>query len=404
MLREFILANRELIIERARQRVRKRMPTTSSETRLEHGIPIFLTQLADALLASPDTLRLVSSDNGGQQAIDATSALHGRELLRNGFTVGQVVHGYGDVFQIVTELAGETHSAISTADFHIFNLCLDDAIAGAVTAYGLHRENDLVNESAERKGMLAHELRNLLHAATLSFDIIKRGAVGVGGSTGAIHARSLAGLTTLVERALAEVRLESGRPHLQRLLVVEFIEEAALVARMQAEACGIDLSVLAVVDGDLAIDADRHLLASAVSNLLQNAFKFTHSGGVVSLAARTTDNRVLIEISDECGGLPDGKAEELFLPFTQAGKDRSGLGLGLSIALAAVRLNSGFLTVRDVPGIGCVFTIDLPKKPPPASSVVQSPHGEQSTNSEEGGGSQTNTVASCDSKAQGSCR
>ena len=402
MLREFIVANRELIIERAQQRVRRRMPATSSEARLEHGIPIFLTQLADALSLTgpPGALHLVRSDGDRRQAIDASSALHGRELLRNGFTVGQVVHGYGDVCQIVTELATETNAAISAADFHMFNLCLDDAIAGAVTAYGQHRENDLAHESAERKGLLVHELRNLLHAATLSFDIIKRGAVGVGGSTGAVHARSLAGLTTLVERALAEVRLESGRPHLQRLLLVEFIEEIALVAKMQAEACGIDLSVSAVGDGDLAVDADRQLLGSAVSNLLQNAFKFTHPGGRVWLVTRATDNRVLIEISDECGGLPDGKAEELFLPFAQAGADRSGLGLGLTIALAAVRLNSGFLTVRDVPGTGCVFTIDLPKKPPPRSSVVQPMlQGQQGAAEDQRSGSQTATVPSRELKA-----
>lgn len=402
MLREFILANRELIIERARQRVRRRMPASSSEARLEHGIPIFLTQLADALALTgpPGALQLVSSDSDRQQAIAASSALHGRELLRNGFTVGQVVHGYGDVCQIVTELASETNAAISATDFHMFNLCLDDAIAGAVTAYGQHRESDLANDSAERKGVLVHELRNLLHAATLSFDIIKRGAVGVGGSTGAIHARSLAGLTTLVERAVAEVRLESGRPYLQRLLLVEFIEEVALVGKMQAEARGIELSIPPVVDGDLAVDADCQLLGSAVSNLLQNAFKFTRPGGRVSLSTRASGNRVLIEISDECGGLPDGKAEELFLPFTQTGADRSGLGLGLTIALAAVRLHSGFLSVRDVPGTGCVFTIDLPERPPPRSSVLQSvPQGEQGA-ATEGSGSLAAAVPTRASKAR----
>jgi signal transduction histidine kinase len=402
MLREFILANRELIIERARERVRKRMPASSSEARLEHGIPIFLSQLADALLVPPPgTLRLVGLDRDRQRAIGDSSALHGRELLRNGFTVGQVVHGYGDVCQIVTELASETNAAISAAEFHMFNHCLDDAIAGAVTAYGQHRENDLASENAERKGMLVHELRNLLHAATLSFDVIKRGAVGVGGSTGAIHARSLAGLTTLVDRALAEVRLESGQPRLQRLLLGEFIEEVGLVAKMQAEACGIDLSIPSAIDGDLAVDADRELLGSAVANLLQNAIKFTRSGGRVSLTTFDTGNRVLIQVSDECGGLPDGKAQELFLPFTQAGADRSGLGLGLTIALAAVRLNSGLLTVRDVPGTGCTFTIDLPKRPPPRSSVVQPrPQSEQRLAKNEGGGSQTATSPALDAKTR----
>jgi signal transduction histidine kinase len=361
MLREFILANRDLIIERARQRVRKRMPAASSDARLEHGIPIFLTQLADALeeVASSSALHLINDPRG---AIDASAALHGRELLRNGFTVGQVVHGYGDVCQIVTELAVETNAAISAADFHMFNLCLDDAIAGAVTAYGHHRENDLVSENTERKGVLAHELRNLLNAATLSFDVIKRGALGLGGSTSAVHARSLAGLSALVERSLAEVRLEAGTPRLQRLVVADFIEEVELVAQLQAEGRGITLRV-SPVDGDLVVDADRQLLASAVSNLLQNAFKFTRPHSEVLLITHATDDNVLIEVQDQCGGIPDGKAEELFHPFTQAGVDRSGLGLGLSIALTAVRANSGQITLCNVPGTGCVFTIVLPRKP-----------------------------------------
>jgi signal transduction histidine kinase len=391
MLREFILANRDVIIERARERVRKRMPAASSETRLEHGIPIFLTQLADALaqLTPASKLHLAHPEGGSQERIDSSAALHGQELLRNGFTVGQVVHGYGDVCQIVTELAVEKNAAISAADFHVFNRCLDDAIAGAVTAYGQQRENDLSSESTERKGVLAHELRNLLHAATLSFDVIKRGAVGLRGSTGAVHARSLAGLSTLVERSLAEVRLEAGKPKLEHLVLAEFIEEIELVAQLQAEGFGLRLAVSSVED-KLAVDADRQLLGSAVSNLLQNAFKFTQPNGEVSLVTQATPERVLIEIWDQCGGLPDGKAAELFRPFTQAGVDRSGLGLGLSIALSAVRANAGEISVRNMPGTGCVFTIDLPRKPvPPTAIVPGAAHGDRGALEESGNGSKS---------------
>jgi signal transduction histidine kinase len=99
-----------------------------------------------------------------------------------------------------------------------------------------------------------------------------------------------------------------------------------------------------------------------MSNLLQNAFKFTPTGTVV-LSARATDERVFLEVADECGGLPAGKAAELFLPFTQRSADRSGLGLGLAIALRSARACGGELHVRDVPGYGCVFTIELPRQP-----------------------------------------
>jgi len=71
-------------------------------------------------------------------------------------------------------------------------------------------------------------------------------------------------------------------------------------------------------------------------------------------------DRVLIDVEDHCGGLPVGRAEDPFLPYTQDGADRTGLGLGLTISRRSVEANHGPLTVRDIPGSGCVFTIDLP--------------------------------------------
>ena len=82
---------------------------------------------------------------------------------------------------------------------------------------------------------------------------------------------------------------------------------------MQAAGYGLKLTV-DPVDSDITVNADWQLLSSAVSNLLQNAFKFTRPGGHVALATRVTADRVLIDVRDECGGLPPGKAEELFRP------------------------------------------------------------------------------------------
>jgi signal transduction histidine kinase len=96
--------------------------------------------------------------------------------------------------------------------------------------------------------------------------------------------------------------------------------------------------------------------------VLQNAFKFTRPHSHVSLRTYATGDRVLIEVQDECGGLPEGKAEAMFGKFEQHHGDRSGLGLGLSIARRAVEASGGKLGVRDLPGVGCVFTIDLPRQ------------------------------------------
>lgn len=362
MLHDFIVANREVIIERVRARVRERTAAKPASAKLEHGVPLFLTQLADALApaASLATSPLVGVSSA-QRTITDGATLHGGDLLRNGFTMAQVVHGYGDVCQVVTELAHETKAAISASDFQVFNRCLDDAIAGAVTAYGHERERDLVYQGTERLGVFTHEVRGMLSTAILSFDVIKKGMVGLSGSTGAIHARALAGLSALVERSLAEVRLAAGAPRLEPVLLGEFIEELEVSAKMEAEGHGVHL-VVGPGSPDILVGVDRQLLASAVSNLLQNAFKYTKQGGTVSLLTRVTKERVAIDVSDECGGLPPGKAEELFRPFTRGSSDRSGLGLGLSIALSATRANAGELYVRNEPGKGCVFTIDLPRQ------------------------------------------
>lgn len=357
-LHELILVNRELIIDRVRRRRGARLAPKSLNASIVDGVPQFLSQLVHALSQPRSMVAQDSLDSASASArIAHTAALHGHDLLRSGYTAAQVVHVYGDVCQIVMELASETDAPIGNDDFQAFNRHLDDAIAGAVTAYGRQRESDLMDESTVRRGTFVHELRNLLNTAILSFDAIKRGTVGLGGSTSAIHTRSLTGLRDLVERSLAEVRLDA--PRLDRVSLPEFIEEVEVTAAMQADGYHLTLSVAS--NSDEVIDADRQLLGSAVSNLLQNAFKYSRPGGHVSLVTRTTPTRVLIEVSDSCGGLPPGKQETLFQPFVRGSPDHSGLGLGLSIAQQAVRAHSGELSVRNLPGIGCVFTIDLPR-------------------------------------------
>jgi len=165
----------------------------------------------------------------------------------------------------------------------------------------------------------------------------------------------------LIDRSLAEVRVSAGLPlHNVLFSLADFIAEVKLSAGMEATMRGCGL-VVSEVDVRLAVDADRDLLFAAVGNLLQNAFKFTNAHTEVTLSAYAAADRILIDVEDHCGGLPTGAAERMFLPFTQGGHDTTGLGLGLSISRTSVEAISGELRVRDVPGRGCVFTIDLPR-------------------------------------------
>lgn len=204
MLHEFIALNRDEIIRRCRAKVATRSVPPPTIAEIDHGVPLFLNQLVDAL-----RLGLSSSD-----AIGSSAVLHGHDLQRQGFTVSQVVHDYGDVCQSITELAVETNAPISTDDFRLLNGCLDGAIAGAVTQFGRDRSESSAEGAAarenERLGFFAHELWNLIHTAILAFDVVKSGNVGVTGSTGTVLHRSLIGARDLIARSLAEVRLTQG--------------------------------------------------------------------------------------------------------------------------------------------------------------------------------------------------
>jgi signal transduction histidine kinase len=162
-----------------------------------------------------------------------------------------------------------------------------------------------------------------------------------------------------VDRTLSEVRLAAGKERRERLAVTAFVDDIAAAGHLYSEQRQVRFTV-EPVDATLAVDADPQLLASAIMNLLQNAFKHTPAGGTVVLRAQARGQRLLVEIEDECGGIPEGTGD-LFQPFGERrGTDRSGLGLGLSIARKAVRAHSGDILVRNIPGKGCIFAIDVP--------------------------------------------
>ena len=108
-----------------------------------------------------------------------------------------------------------------------------------------------------------------------------------------------------------------------------------------------------------------------VGNLLQNAFKFTRSHSTVTLRVHASADRVLIEVQDECGGLPgEGEGKELVASFEQRGADRTGLGIGLTFSRWGAEANGGRLYARNLLGKGCVFTVDLPRSSVLAPAVA----------------------------------
>jgi signal transduction histidine kinase len=353
LLHEFVTTHRAEIVARTRKRLDARPWPSASRREIEYGVPLFLTQLSE-------TLRLEATVHPFPgDAIGSSATRHGAELLSADFSVAQVVHDYGDVCQAITEIALEQQAPISVEEFHTLNRCLDTAIAEAVTEHTRLAAKKRSKEEAERLGQAAHELRDLLNAALLAFGALKSGTVAINGSTGAVLGRALISLRGVVDRTLAEVRLAAAIQRCERLNVTALFDDIAAMAFLHSEYKGVRFTV-DVVDPALTVDGDPQLLTSAVMNLLHNAFKSTPAGGAVILTARADAERLIVEVEDECGGLSMSK-QQLFQAFgDRRGADRSGLGLGLSIARQAVRAHGGDIHIRNKPGAGCVFAIDLP--------------------------------------------
>ncbi len=323
MLHDLVAANRDAILVRTRLRGASRASPTASATELTNGIPAFFDLLVDALRLAR------SSEVIDHEHILESACRHSHDLLRRGLPIAQVVNDYGDVVQAIVELAVERVAPISGGEFRTLNLCLDEAIAAGVTEYARQRERSIVEEAAERLGILAHTLRNKVSAAIISFEVIKSGRGVAGGSVGLVHSRSLVSMGDLIDRALAPVRPNVRIDHCERISVAELIAEVEIAASMRARARGLDLAV-ASLDPAVTVEGDRQVLATTVSSLLQDAFNFARSQGKVSLRARATADRVLIEVGDEGGGLP---------------------------------------------GNGCVFTIDFPRTPTEGTGTTEARGG-----------------------------
>ena len=351
MLQHFIDEHRDQITARATVLSRERDPLMHPESPTRE-IVTFLTHVSTTLKEGH------APSEGHAESLTAAAGRNGADMLRAGHPIVNVVQSYGDVCQAVTALAAESHVPISAADFCIFNRCLDDAIGQAVSEYNrITAEQRSVTELA-RLGAAAHELRDQLQTAVLSFRTLKLTGGPVDGVSGMLLERALANLTELVERTLADVRLDAGVLRRDEIELAPFLQEIATTASAHADSRQLTFAMDADVTG--TIEGDRQQLLSAVMNLVHNALKFTKPGGHICVTVRSTKTRLWISVEDQCGGLPGGAAAA-FTTFTdRRGADRSGLGLGLSIAKKIVQSHGGAITVRDIPGFGCIFTINLP--------------------------------------------
>jgi signal transduction histidine kinase len=226
--------------------------------------------------------------------------------------------------------------------------------------YSEQRDLELTRQANEHLGFMAHELRNPLSSARMAFVLLRdRGDLPSSGRVVGALERGLQRASELIEQTLQMARLTSGvELHKEPTTLATLFADAELAALPDALAKNIDIRTNIARDARMSLDV--RLVRSALTNLVRNAVKYTPADGKVELRGKIEDETAVFEVEDRCGGLPPDKLEAVFAPFVRLDTRESGFGLGLAIAKQAVAAHDGKLRVQNLPGIGCIFILELP--------------------------------------------
>jgi hypothetical protein len=254
----------------------------------------------------------------------------------------------------------ESGESIDIAEYRVLSRYISQGVAEAVGRFSEERDGELTRRAAEEFAFLAHELRNPLTVALLCLPSCRENPDRF--PEVAVLEECLTQVLQLLDGSLRSERMKSGRSATlldrQTLAVSDLMANAAKETTPITKLRGVRI---VIEPGDpIEVRGDARFLRSSLGNLVRNAVKFTREGTKVTLRARREGTRVLLEIEDECGGLPPGVLEKAFEPFVQLGKDQSGFGLGLAIAREAAQAHGGGVSAVDLPGRGCCFTLELP--------------------------------------------
>jgi PAS domain S-box-containing protein len=236
--------------------------------------------------------------------------------------------------------------------------------------------------------MLSHELRNPLAPIAMAIEIMRLREPADDSIVWArdVIARQTAQLTRLVDDLLDVSRITLGKITLNRSrldlrpIVAQAVESAQPLLTARRHHLAIDLSAQA-----LPIWGDGARLTQIISNLLNNAARFTADGGHIALSLRRDGGRVALSVKDDGVGIPADMRERVFDMFTQiewpAQRKQEGLGIGLALVKRLVEMHDGEIEARsEGPGRGSELVVRLPiadeDRPVPEGAVVRAGAGE----------------------------
>lgn len=216
--------------------------------------------------------------------------------------------------------------------------------------------------------ILAHELRNPLAPVTNALELLTPGHADAHAleQARAMMARQVQQLVRLTDDLLDVSRISRGKVQLRRdrVPLADVVQQAVETSRPLVERGHNELT-LELPTEPIFLDADPTRLAQVFSNLLNNAAKYSQSGGLISLRAERQDDRVIVRVRDTGIGIPSDMLQRVFEIFTQVDrsleKAQGGLGVGLSLAKGLVELHGGSIEAHsDGHGRGSEFVVRLP--------------------------------------------
>jgi signal transduction histidine kinase len=241
--------------------------------------------------------------------------------------------------------------------------------AMALVMARLYAEIEHANQQKNRfLSMLAHELRNPLAPIQSAVDLMRLSKVEDRDVEVArdVIARQVTHLVRLVDDLLDISRITLGkiRLSLEPIDAQQVIPSAIEISRPLIDERGHKLSV-SLPPGRLPIQGDRARLAQVLSNLLNNAAKYTPRGGSIAFSLSEEDGQAVFRVRDSGVGIPAAMLAQVFELFTQLENsiDRSqgGLGIGLTLVRELVEMHRGRVEVASAgPGLGSEFTVRIP--------------------------------------------
>jgi signal transduction histidine kinase len=363
LLHEFMADHRDEILQVCRKRLRDNVASNGA---LEHDVGIFFDEIVQALRVHQGMPVAIAPGPGPLKS--EAAARVGERQQRAGLHPAKVPFIFGAISSAIGQ-TGERHGlTINADDYFVFNECIDAGVATSIENYWNGERAQQKQQITERFGYLAHELRRALGNAGLAFKLLRAQDLQLRGRTAAVLATNLVRMETLLARTLGTVQLDSAVP-----LELRSLRVATVLRQLQASAIPERaISVTLEVDDSLHVNANEALLTSAISNLLDNAIKFSRNGARVWLSCRAEPDGVAIEVEDECGGLP-AAAAELLRPWLRRPPQPNGFEAGLVFTQRAAEAMGGRLSLEDRPGVGCCFKLHFPLARPSRSSIPPPP-------------------------------